>query len=142
MSSSTVCVDASVVVPLVVGGPRVVRVVELWEQWHEAQCLLVAPTLLLYEVANALHRYVVTGELLPDEAAQALRLANDLGVTLHGDALLHRRALELATELEMPAAYDAHYLALAERLAAELWTADRRLVKKVNPFFSWVRLVE
>ena len=34
--------------------------------------------------------------------------------------------MELASELRLGAVYDAYYLALAESLACELWTADRR----------------
>jgi len=35
--------------------------------------------------------------------------------------------LDLAARFSLPAIYDAHYLALAERLGSEFWTADRRL---------------
>lgn len=37
-------------------------------------------------------------------------------------------ALDLAERLSLSATYDAHYLALAEWLGAEFWTADQRLV--------------
>jgi len=43
---------------------------------------------------------------------------------------------------EPAAVYDAHYLALAERLGAEMWTADRRLCQAVGAALPWVRLVE
>ena len=36
---------------------------------------------------------------------------------------------------------DAHYLALAQRLGAEFWTADRRLVQAVQATLPWVNLV-
>jgi predicted nucleic acid-binding protein len=50
--------------------------------------------------------------------------------------------LDLADRFALPAAYDAHYLALADWLGGEFWTADRRLAKAVGEALPWVRLVE
>jgi len=54
---------------------------------------------------------------------------------------MHRRALQLAQELNLSAAYDAHYLALAEQFGAEFWTADQRLANNVSSRLPWVHLV-
>ena len=54
---------------------------------------------------------------------------------------LHFRALELMERFRKPAAYDAHYLALAEWLHCECWTADERLWNTVKSEFAWVRWV-
>jgi len=97
---------------------------------------------LYYEVSNALRRYAAQGELLPEEAAEALEAALSLGITLYGDADLHRRALELAGRFSLSATYDAHYLALAERLGAAFWTADRRLTRMVQAALPWVHLLD
>lgn len=40
------------------------------------------------------------------------------------------------------ATYDFHYLALANRLNAEFWSSDKRLIQVVQSTFSWVHLVE
>ena len=66
----------------------------------------------------------------------------DMPVRLHDEAPLHERALALADRFALPAAYDAHYLALAEHLEAEFWTTDRRLTVKVQSSLPWVHLVE
>jgi hypothetical protein len=50
-------------------------------------------------------------------------------------------ALRLAAAFKFPSAYDAFYLALAERLNAELWTADTRLCSKVGTGGPAVRLI-
>lgn len=137
-----VCVDASVVVPLVTRRPEGSPFAEAWRRLHDRGQKPVAPALLLYEVANALHRYAAGGMLLAEEASNALEAVLGLDIELHGDAQLHRRALALAGELGLPAAYDAHYLALAESLGAEFWTADRRLCQAVAARLPWVRLLE
>jgi predicted nucleic acid-binding protein len=130
--SSPLCVDASLVVRLLVHTPESERVHDLWEDWQAAQRELVAPALLHYEVANALYRYERAGELRPDEVHQALDAGVRLPLRLVEDPALHAEAVILARRFELPAAYDAHYLAVAERLGAELWTADRRLAERLR----------
>ena len=46
---STICVDASFVIPRVIPGAFSARVRELFEQWTEAGAKLVATSLLHYE---------------------------------------------------------------------------------------------
>ena len=142
MSGTPICVDASLVVRLLQGSAGGASVAGVWRSWLAEGRPLVAPALLFYEVTNALRRYVVAGEMTGDGAAQALGLAMALPVQLHEDADLHQRALEMAARFGLPAAYDAHYLALAEQLGAEFWTADRRLGHAIGSAVSWVRLVE
>ncbi len=52
---------------------------------------------------------------------------------------LHARALALALRYAQPQAYDAHYLALAESLNCEFWTADERLYRALRGELTWVR---
>ncbi len=54
---------------------------------------------------------------------------------------LHRRAMELAQELGQGAAYDSHYLALAEILDCEMWTADERFYRSASPRATRLRLL-
>jgi len=124
-----VCVDASFVVRLLESDSPESSPIKAWMEWHEAGRRVVSPGLLYHEVTNALHRYVVMGELSREEAVEALDAALGLEIELHQDPDLHRRSLTLAAEIMLAATYDAHYLALAERLGAELWTADARLAR-------------
>ena len=57
--------------------------------------------------------------------------------TLHPISL-HRRAWELAQHFNRPAAYDSHYLALAEIAGCPFWTADERLFNAVRHELVWV----
>jgi predicted nucleic acid-binding protein len=95
----------------------------------------------MYEVSNGLYRYSRAGQITQDEAEQLLERALNLGIRFYGDADLHRQALDIAIRHNLPATYDAHYLALAERLGIEFWTADQRLFNAVRSSLSWVNLV-
>jgi len=141
MGNLVICVDAGIVVRLVTGSEFSVRIADLWRGWQRRKATIVAPTLLFYEVANALHRYRVRGELLADEAAEALGAALALGIDLHGNRDLHRRAHRLVQRFDLPATYDAHYLALAEHLRAELWTTDAKLRRALDPPLPWLHPV-
>ena len=141
-NSSTICVDANVIIRLIVV-PTDTAVQKTWQQWTDAHTSLVAPHLLYYEVVNGFHQYLKQGVLDARTHKSALETAVSLGINLVGDADLHRKAAELAQNYKLPAAYDAHYLALAERLDIELWTTDARLFNTVQSFgVEWVNLVE
>lgn len=101
---------------------------------------LAAPTLLYYEVANAAFQYERQQVLTDGSVDHLLRTALALPIQPFGEADLHREALALARRLSLPATYDAHYLALAERLDCELWTTDAKLARAVGEEGPRVRL--
>jgi predicted nucleic acid-binding protein len=140
MNNSSVCVDANLIVRLLLD-PTDEAVDQLWERWESEHWQPVAPTLLRYEVTNAFHRYDQAGLMDPAAVRAAMEALIELPIRLFGDAVLHQQALDMAKRFALPAAYDAHYLALAERLGAEFWTADRRLANVVRPTLPWVYLL-
>jgi predicted nucleic acid-binding protein len=140
MRNSSLCVDANLVIRLV-AAPADERVQQLWEQWTADHRPIAAPTLLHYEVGNALYRYQRGGMIRPAAVRAALLAALALPVRLYGDADLHQQALTLAGRFSLPAAYDAHYLALADRLGGEFWTSDHRLALAVQDELTWVHVV-
>ena len=140
-SSSTLCVDASLVIRLVLKQSDVVQ--ELWENWASEEYRLAAPALLYYEVTNGIYRYQKAGLIRPATAQEALGTALALPVELVRGPDLHERARKLATQYNLSAAYDAHYLALAEWMDAEFWTADSRLVNTLKPHkLAWVKGID
>ena len=86
---------------------------------------LHAPHLLDVEVAQVLRRYVRTGALGAERAAQALDDLADFPLLRYPHDLLLSRVWRLRDNLT---AYDAVYIALSETLGATLVTRDARLV--------------
>lgn len=141
MPNSLVCVDASFVVRLIVAHNDS-RPKSILESWLDQRRQLVAPTLLFYEVSNALYLYQRTGQLNPETVHRALTTATVLPIQLHGGLELHRYAMICASKYGLKATYDAHYLALSEQVGADFWTADARLARAVQSGLSWVNLLD
>ncbi len=113
----------------------------VWERLVQTDGDLIAPTLLPYEVANVLHKQRRSGLVTAEIAGLQLDRCLRLPIELHGDARLHARALEIADEHQLPATYDAHYVALAERFRVPLWTCDSRLAAAMSDGPPEVHLV-
>ena len=143
-NSSLICIDASVVLRLQLGGKHHHTVEKRWEEWIRNDVTLISPPLFYYEVTNGIWRNVFLKELTVEKGEQFLLNALGLGVHIETtDHLedLHNRAWEFAQEFKLPAAYDAHYLALAEDHHCEFWTADERLYKRVGETLDWVKCI-
>lgn len=137
-------VDASVAVALVVPLPWSQASQDLMGQWIVAGVDLPVPALWHYEVLSALQKFVVGGRF-SGQAAEML-FADILGlgfVVAPPASALAPAILQWARRLEQPVAYDATYLAFAEQLEAEFWTADRKLHRLTSRLgLNWVHLVE
>lgn len=130
-----VVVDASLAVKWLVEEVDTEKADALSRSWITADVQPAAPYLMPAEAANALYRKVVQQQLSLDAAFQLLERLDAIGIELMEPRALHRRAIELAGGLQLGAVYDAHYLALAEMLDCEMWTADERFYRSANPQF-------
>src|SRR3979411_596445 len=139
-SYSETCVDSSVLVRSVENEAQP-EIRKLWREWLRDKVMLHAPALLRYEVVNTLHQMRKAGRIGSDEARLALEDALSRPIVLHEDEKLHVRVLGMAAKYNLPAAYDAQYLALAERLGVEFWTTDAKLARAVEGRLGWVGLV-
>jgi predicted nucleic acid-binding protein len=93
---------------------------------------LLAPTLLRSQTLSMLHEAVSCGELGADVARERLTRVGAMPIRLLGDAVLRRRAWELAEELGWPSTYDAEYVALTQLQADALVTLDKKLARSVK----------
>ncbi len=134
-------VDASIVVKWLINEVDSPEALALGDSWAEAGVALVAPYLLPFEIANALYRRVLQAELSLERASSLVEFLLDMGIELRETPLVHVRAIEIASELGQRAAYDSHYLALAEELDCELWTADARFYRAARSSAERIRLL-
>ncbi len=93
---------------------------------------LLAPTLLRSQTLSALHEAVHRGELEADAARERLARINAMPIRLLGDAVLRRRAWEVAEQLGWAETYDAEYVALTQLQADAFITLDPELARCVE----------
>jgi predicted nucleic acid-binding protein len=139
MTSSQVCVDAGISLKRVFldeSDGELVRA--LCAEWHGRRIGVIAPTLWAYEVTSVIRNRVYRGRLAPELEEEALLAVHQLPLKLMAPDGLHRRASEIARHFRQPAAYDAHYLALAQMRDCAFWTADERLFNTFRQEFDWV----
>ena len=138
--SPTVCVDASFVIRLVMFPDDVVNT--QWRNWTEQGVRLVAPALLFYEVVNGIYQYRKHNVIDDTLLNSAIGTATAFPIEITSTASDHRRAAQLAVRMNLQATYNAHYLALAERMSIDYWTGDKRLVNVSHRHgLNWVHLI-
>jgi predicted nucleic acid-binding protein len=93
---------------------------------------LLAPTLLRSQTLSALHEAVQRSELPADVARDRLARIGRMRIRLLGDAVLRRRAWEVADQLGWASTYDAEYIALTLLQADAFVTMDAELARSVE----------
>jgi predicted nucleic acid-binding protein len=116
-----IVVDASVIVEVLL---RTRNVQAIEERLFEVGQTLHAPHLLDIEVAHAVRRYAISGQIDGGRGRAALAVLAALPLNRHPHSFLLPRIWDLRNNLT---AYDAVYVALAEALGAPLITCDGRL---------------
>lgn len=93
---------------------------------------LLAPTLLRSQTLSALHEAVHRGELPRDVALERLARIGEMRIRLLGDAVLRRKAWEVADRLGWVETFDAEYVALTQLQADAFVTLDAELARRVE----------
>jgi predicted nucleic acid-binding protein len=93
---------------------------------------LLAPTLLRSQTLSALHEAVHRGEMPVDVARDRLTRIGRMPIRLLGDAVLRRRAWDLADRLGWASTYQAEYLALTQLQADAFVTLDPELARNAG----------
>jgi predicted nucleic acid-binding protein len=111
--------------------------------WRANGLTLAAPVLWLAEATSSIRRAVYAKVLSAENGHRAIEQLFALEIeTASLSETLCKAAFDWAGRLGQARAYDGFYLALANSLGAEFWTADRRLVNGAKQAgISWVRWI-
>jgi predicted nucleic acid-binding protein len=138
---TTVVVDASVAIKWMLVENLTPEATALLRTWVRDGVRLIVPAWFVCEVSNVLLQRLRDRQIRLVDAQDNLRDLTRL-VTLHPfESEIAPRAIELAQTHGLAASYDCLYLALAERLSCDLWTADENFwntVKAKVPQVKWV----
>jgi predicted nucleic acid-binding protein len=93
---------------------------------------LLAPTLLRSQALSAIHEAVARGEVDAAVGRDQLRRLNGLPIRLLGDAVLRRRAWDVADRLGWASTYDAEYVALTQLQADAFVTVNASLAAQLD----------
>lgn len=138
MMKSLVCVDAGLALVQVLREPYSALADALWADWNRQGIKVIAPALWGYEVTSVIRKNTFRKLLAVEDEQRALHAVHRLPVDLWQPPGLHQHAWGLACRFNRPAAYDAHYLALAEMVGCPFWTGDERLYNAVHSELPWV----
>ena len=103
---------------------------------------LLAPTLLRSQTLSALHEAAQRGEIPAEVARERLARIWKMPIRLLGDAVLRRRAWEIADQLGWTSTYDAEYVALTQLQADALITTDAKLAHSVKGIVATASIEE
>lgn len=142
-NSSIVCIDANILLRRLLGGPKYEKTRSKWLDWNKnQQTTLIAPPLFNFEVTAVVWRYVYLKQITPNEGIEALETAFEQDIQIRYPSNLHLKAWEAAQKLNLPQAYDAHYLALSQIYNCDFWTLDEKLYHTARAKFSFAHLIE
>ena len=151
MSMSELCIDASVVVKLVMSGEsHRVTARRLLRDCIVNNVTLIAPPFFESEVDTAIRKRVHDGRLSLTDAKKAFAGLDRVTVQIFRPTNLRQRAREIAEQFNLRSersgeakrqitVYDATYAALAELHGCEFWTADKVFYDIVKAALTFVK---
>jgi predicted nucleic acid-binding protein len=137
--TSQVCVDASLVLKLVLNEVDSTDAETLWRKWIANQVEIMAPPLFPIEVTAFLRLQVYRGNITLADGFDALQTILSLQIQIRTFPTIHSQAWELADTLNQPRTYDTHYLALALHHKCALWTAGERLYNAATMYYPKIQ---
>jgi len=120
-----IVVDASCVVEVLLRTSSAEAIESRWRR----ETTLHAPEIIDLEILQVMRRLVALRELSDDRAALAVDMLERLALRRWSHGALRRRIWALRRNLT---AYDAAYVALAERIGCPLVTRDSRLARSAG----------
>lgn len=130
--NGTVIIDASVGAKWLLREADTDRAVALLREATSANDTIIAPPHFVPEVSSAVYKRFQLGAVTAVEARRLLQNLGQFPVELKSPAELPARAFEIASQFRFNWIFDAFYVALAEIVGCELWTADAQLHRDVR----------
>jgi predicted nucleic acid-binding protein len=131
-------IDASIVLSALFPDEHQVEAQEVLRDHVSGRVRLSAPSLLEYEVTNAVVQAIRRERIKIAEGQAILEAFGELGIDI--EQVSWQEILPLAQRFDR-SAYDAAYMALAERREETLVTGDRRLYNAVHESLDWVQWI-
>jgi predicted nucleic acid-binding protein len=142
MNNEVVVVDANIAIKWVLIESDSEIAKAMLAEWKKKMMVIYVPTLLTYEVTDILYREVRAGRITSQTAIDGINMIlRAVSPVYSRNSALNLRAMALAKHFGLPATYDSHYLALAERKDCSFWTADARMWRIVKDQFDWVHWI-
>jgi predicted nucleic acid-binding protein len=137
---SELCVDASVIVKLVLKGePHRVTARRLLRDCIVNNVTLIAPPFFESESDTSIRKRVYDGKLSFTDAKRAFAGLDKVTVQFLTHPNLRQRAREIAERFNQRTVYDSTYAALAELRGCEFWTADKVFYDSVKAVLIFVK---
>ncbi|MGH2561353.1 MAG: type II toxin-antitoxin system VapC family toxin [Thermomicrobiales bacterium] len=114
---------------------------ELLAAWDQQRRRCFVPSWFACEVSNVLYKNVLRGRIVVLDAQGLMHQLLEAVTVRDFEPATSARAIEIALQLGQQASYDAQYLAQAEHLDCELWTADQRFWNAAKSAFPQIRWV-
>ncbi|OQY44716.1 MAG: hypothetical protein B6242_12115 [Anaerolineaceae bacterium 4572_78] len=138
-----IVLDSNVAVALGMTLPYSSHAHSQMDVWQKMDCELLVPTLWVYEVTTTIRKFVSMDFMSYQTGEKTLNLIFSLHIKqITPSDKQYQRVYHWANKLGQSQAYDAVYLALAESLHAEFWTADKRLYNRTQQLkLDWTYLI-
>lgn len=137
------CIDASLAIKVVVAELDSDKADALFAHFADQGTRLIAPVFFAVETDSILRqKVVVRKELTPEQAEASFAKLVALPIQLISISAQRHKAWELSLKFKLATVYDATYLALAELMGCDFWTADRRLSRAVRDSLPFVRSLD
>ncbi len=131
--SNTSVIDANISICTVVNSPLSESASHLWDNLSRNNIRIFVPQLWISEVTSVIRKLVFTNLLSREDGRSSLKLLLTSNVNfIEDETSLALEAYTWAERLGRKTAYDCFYVALANHLEAELWSADTKLINSLK----------
>ena len=114
------------------------KALSLLHQYVSGELDILGPTLLEYEVMNALLLAQKRGRIREEKVLLAVEGFIDLQITLKSVSSFYFKAIHYSRAYNR-SAYDASYLAVADQEGLSIITADQGLYNAVKKDLKWIK---